>query len=268
VAGSEHRLSDGNLFADDPCMRFRYLREDAEGDPHALTPAQVAKIVKEGTPVYTDSPEAGELLDKAGLTQEVSATGKIPIAQWFARYPSNIFCLVTPPNHPLDPAWKKVVPAPVHRQLSVNEAACAIVFGSGRYAPYKYMVANRVNAHGEVHLPKLFHQPSMIPTSVGVQAWGREGGGPLAIIWVDYAIFYNNKQPGITVSVIDPEIGAVIETVTFDSGPDLQMWQRFKVKKAEPKPKNTSPPPQAVSPKPPGPRQKVEPLRDPLISDF
>jgi hypothetical protein len=227
VAGYDHRLTEGNLFADDPGVRFRYLRmEDPTGLP-ALTPAQVAKLVEEGMPVYTDSEEAGTLLAKAGLVEQLDAVGKVPIAQWFGRYPAHIFCLATPPDHRFDPVWKSLVPAPVYNHLCVDRPS-AMVFGSGRFAPFKYIVTRPTKAYLMAELPRLFRDKSMMPTNVQACAWARDGGGPLAKIWVDWGEVLTSTR-GISVSVIDPGIGAVIETVTFGEGPELQTWRRFRV---------------------------------------
>ncbi|MDB5293505.1 MAG: hypothetical protein JWL69_4746 [Phycisphaerales bacterium] len=227
VAGTRHRLTEGNLFADDPGVRFRYLRTEDPSDLPALTAAQVAALVKQGMPVYTDSEEAGNLLATAGLSQQLSATGSTTIAQWFARYPAHIFLLAAPPDHPLDPVWKSVLPAMVYDGLCVN-APVAAAFGSGPYSSYRYIKSNEKGAHLSANLPKLFHQPSMIPTHIEVHALARDGGGPSATIEVDYNIVANAAQ-GISVSVIDPGIGAVIETVTFGEGPDLETWRRYSV---------------------------------------
>jgi hypothetical protein len=227
VAGAEHRLTEGNLFADDPGVRFRYLRTEDPADLPALTPAQVAGLVKQGMPVYTDSEEAGKLLATAGLIQQVSATGKTTVAEWFARYPANIFLLAAPPDHGLDPSWKGVVPDLVYRHLCVN-APVVMVFGSGPYAGHKDIVGSRGNAHLEAHLPQLFHLPSMVPTQVDLNAWSSDAGGPLAIIRVDYRIFLIAKH-GISVTAMDPETGSIIETVTFGEGPDLETWRRYSV---------------------------------------
>jgi hypothetical protein len=232
VAGTQHHLTDGNLFADDPGVRFRYLRtEDPTGLP-ALTPAQVAGLVREGMPVYTDSEEAGKLLVTAGLGQQISATNRVTIAQWFAKYPQHIFCLATPPDHPLDPMWKGVLPPEVHKHLAVD-APMGIVFGSGRYASHKYIISNKRDAYLQTSLATVFHQPKMLPTWVDAHAWARDGGGPLAIIWVDYGEFVRITR-GIAVCVIDPGIGSVIETVTFGEGPDVETWRRYRVVESAP----------------------------------
>ncbi|HWE98065.1 MAG TPA: hypothetical protein VG269_29235 [Tepidisphaeraceae bacterium] len=232
VAGTQHRLTEGNLFADDPGVRFRYLRtEDPTGLP-ALTPGQVAGLVREGMPVYTDSEEAGTLLATAGLGQQISATNRVTIAQWFAKYPQHIFCLATPPDHPLDPMWKGVLPPEVYKHLAVD-APMGIVFGSGRYASHKYIISNRRDAYLQASLSTVFHQPKMLPTWVDAHAWARDGGGPLAIIWVDYGEFVRITR-GIAVCAIDPGIGSVIETVTFGEGPDVETWRRYRVVESAP----------------------------------
>jgi hypothetical protein len=233
VAGIRHQLTDGNLFADDPGVRFRYLREEDPGNLPAVTAAQLAELVRQGMPVYTDSPDAEALLARAGLTQELWATGKISIANWFARYPSHIFCLAAPPNHPFDPVWKSVVPDAVYRQLHMDKQACAMVFGSGRYAGFDTIVLDASRARVADDLPRLFQQPSMFACHVEVEACANDGGVPSAKIRVNWGDFLKGGK-GISISVIDPEIASVIETVTFEGGPDLQTWRLFRVVAANP----------------------------------
>jgi hypothetical protein len=206
LAGNNHRITDGNLFQDDPPILFRYISH--ESSPYAISPEKIADLAQSGTPLYTDSEESKPLLESAGLTLQLQSHQTQTIPQWFAQYPKAIFCIATAPNHPLDPIWKSAIPSAVYQQLT-NSSATAAIFGPG-ISP---ILATEINNH--------LLRPDGIPCIISLQS------SPAAKITVDDREFLSSST-GICVVAIDPEMGIVLNSAIFN-GPDIETWRIYRV---------------------------------------
>jgi hypothetical protein len=211
LAGIDHRLTDGNLFADDPGMVFRYLGSDS--DPRAISPAEVARLIRGGTRVFTDAESARPLLASAGLKLSLQSREVMSVSQWFGRYPSSLFCVAASPGRKIDPGWKTAVPASLYGRRANGEAAAAI-FGSGRYAGVNLISPVAV----QQSLEKL--APGAFPCVVSLRTD--------ADIAVDFRQFVSSPG-GMCAVVIDPEMGTVIDKAVFDPGAEIETWRLYRV---------------------------------------
>lgn len=196
LAGTDHHLTDGNLFADDPGVRFRYLSRDS--DPRSISPEAVAELVRQGTRIYTDSDDAKPLLESAGLTLTLQSHQIQTVSQWFAEHPSSIICIAAPKNHSLNPIWRTAVADPVYRQLASGFAA-------------------EINQ-------QLFRSNSM-PCIISIQT------SPEAKITVDDREFVSSPT-GVCVLAIDPEMGIVVGKAIFPPGGNVETWRLYRVGRA------------------------------------
>jgi len=197
LAGEDHQLTGGNIFADDPNVIFRYLRPDLCG--YGILPKRVAELVRGGVPVYTDSDDARPLLDSVGLTLALQSHQTQTVSEWFAQYPKAIFCVAIPQNYPL------AIPDVIRGQLSSGVA----IFGPG-IAP---IFGNEIN---EKRL-----QPDSIPCVVSLHT------APQAQITVDDREFLSSPT-GICVLAIDPEMGIVLGKAIFTSSPSIETWRLYR----------------------------------------
>ncbi|MGD0461495.1 MAG: hypothetical protein ABSB74_03300 [Tepidisphaeraceae bacterium] len=207
LAGTDHRRTDGNTFADHPGVVFRYLSPEPGLD--AISPEAAAQLVRGGTPVYTDSEEARKLLASADLTLQLQSRQSLSIPEWFAQYPSCVFCVAAPPNHSLDPIWKSAIPNTIYRQLATG-AASAAMFSAGA-API---------LGGEINQQRL--QSNAIPCVVSIHTV------PQAQIVVDDREFVSSPA-GVCVVAIDPEMGIVVGSAIFAGGANLETWRLYRV---------------------------------------
>jgi hypothetical protein len=215
VAGIDHQLTAGNLFADDPGVVVRYLRPHDEMDVRALSPTAVANLVRAGVPVYSDADAATPLLASAGLGVQLQSSETQSVSRWFSRYQSNLFCIAAPPGHVLDPAWKDAVPAPIYQQLAATHASVEI-FGTGPYAGVILLATDNY----QQRLEKLLWRTNVLPAVISLRTD--------ASIAVDCREFVSSRT-GVCVVVIDPEMGTVIDTAVFGPGPDIQTWHLYRV---------------------------------------
>lgn len=229
VVGRRHSLSPGNLFIDDPGVCLRYLVPDGEtNDPRAITAAAVAQIVRSGLPVYVDHADgAAPLLATAGLALQMKDQARETIDQWFARHTSHLLLIAAAPDRQLLPAWQSAVPVNVHRALTANGPVVAL-FGTGAYAGVERIVANPDSAELATKLPALFPNHRAMIGTIALRS-GRPENGTAARITVDAGDFCATNR-GVCVAAIDPEMGTVVDAVTFDNGvSDVLVWQLDRV---------------------------------------
>jgi hypothetical protein len=207
LAGTDHMLTDDNIFADKRGILFRYLSR--ESNFYAITPERVVEFVNGGMPLYTDSEEARPLLESVGLTLEAQFRRTQTVQQWFAKYPQAVFCIAVAQNQPLDPIWKSVIPDIVFQQLSSGSATAAI-FGSGVTPILATEIKDRLL------------QSDSIPCVVSLQT------SPIGKITVDEREFLSSSA-GVCVVAIDPEMGIVLDKAIFGGGPDIETWRLYRV---------------------------------------
>jgi hypothetical protein len=212
VAGIEHRPTAGNLFAQDPGMVFRYLGTDS--DARAISPEEVVRLVRAGTPVFTDAEASRSLLASSGLGLKLESHQMLSISQWFGRYPSSLFCLSVPPGQKIDPQFKSALPPAVYQRLAGGEGMVAI-FGSGRYAGVNLISPVTM----QQPLEKLLHGVAF-PCIVSL---GTDSG-----ISVDFRQFVSSSR-GVCAIAIDPEMGTVVDKAIFHEGSEIEIWRLYRV---------------------------------------
>jgi hypothetical protein len=227
LAGREHRLTEGNLFAEDPQLEVRYLSKTRLSDPRTVTAEDAAQLVRDGINVFTDSDAAAAVLNAANLGERPSSAGIETIGHWFARHPSNIFMVGNAPGSRLDPAWRKVLPQAIYDGLSRGAIGCA-VFGSGRYANVTRLVTGAGSALLQMNTSEVMPPGQHIPAYMEIECVGKESGGPSVRMNVDY-LDVGKVNTGCFVVAIDPELGAVADTAVFDSNGQFPAWHLDRV---------------------------------------
>lgn len=229
VVGQKHRLSPGNLFADKPAVRTRYLVPEAESnDPRAITAAGVAQLVAGGTPVYVnDEDPAGPLLATAGLMLEMKAQERETIGQWFEKHPSHLLLIAAASDRQLSPEWQAAVPANVHRALTSGGPVVAL-FGTGSFAGVEKVVSAAPSADFTSKLPALLPGSNAMVGIIALHSGSNEKD-VAARIAVDAGDFCTTAR-GVCVVAVDPVMGTVVDTVTFDNNAtDVKLWQLDRV---------------------------------------
>ncbi len=148
-------------------------------------------------PIYTDSEDTKAPLESAGLTLELQSHQTQAISQWFAQYPSSVFCIAAAKNDSLDPIWKSLLPDSIYRQLASS--------GSAEMNPQPL-------------------QSNSIPCIISLQT------SPEAKITVDDREFLSSPT-GVCVLAIDPEMGIVLGKAIF-TGPNIETWRLYRVRRA------------------------------------
>jgi hypothetical protein len=227
LTGREHRLTPGNLFLDDTDLEVLYLSKRELPDSRTITPEGVAQLVHDGLDVYTDSDESAALLAPAGLSERVYATGRETVESWFARHRSNILMVGVAPGSSLDLSWRLAVPPAVFQAISSGGAAGAI-FGTGPYSSVLRIVTDPNAVLLKTDLPELMPIGDRIPTYMEIESTGQSAAGSFVRMNVDY-LDVGKINSGCFAVAIDPELGAVVDTATFGSGPDFQTWHLNRV---------------------------------------
>jgi hypothetical protein len=207
LAGTEHRITPGNTFADDRGILFRYLTR--ESATYAITPEKVAEFVRGGVPLYSDSEATRPLLKSVGLTLELQSHQTETIRQWLDQYPKAVFCIAAAKNKSLDPIWKSAVPDSIFDRLSGGSPTAAI-FGPG------------IRPVIDTEMNERLLQPNSIPCIVSLQT------SPIARITVDDREFLSSPT-GICIVAIDPEMGIVLDEAIFSDKPDIETWRLYRV---------------------------------------
>jgi hypothetical protein len=233
VYGQRHRLTPGNIFADDLGVRTRYLVPDdgPTDDPRAITGAGVADLIAHGTPVYINHEDpADALLATAGLSRETKAESRESVQQWFARHPSHLILLAATDDHQVDKtAWQPAIPDSVLAALRTTRPVVA-AFGTGPYADVQHIVtATGPTADLESKLPVLMKGHHAMVGVVALHA------GPTgARINFDAGDFSTTDQ-GIAVAAVDAEIGTVVDTAVFkNNATDVLVWRLDRIVAASP----------------------------------
>jgi hypothetical protein len=222
LAGREHRVTAGNLFADDTGIEVRFLTKTPFSDPRTITPDGAARLVRDGVHVFTDSEGSAALLAPVGLVERVSATGRETVQSWFAHHQSNILMVGIAPGSRLDPSWQAAVPPAAYQSLSSGGAAGAI-FGTGPYANVLRVAADANSVLLQTNLSDLMPLGHRIPTYMEIESTSKQSGGPSVRLNVDY-LDVGKINTGCFAVAIDPELGSVVDSATFDGGPDFQSW--------------------------------------------
>ncbi|HWE04474.1 MAG TPA: hypothetical protein VG326_18865 [Tepidisphaeraceae bacterium] len=230
MADRDHRVTAGNLFADDPAVSVRYLWPDQLDDPRAITAAQVAELVASGINVYTDAAASAKLLVPAGLDLRRFATGRETLPHWFARHESNIIMLGNVPGQHIDPSWQEAVPRKVYDALASGLPTAAL-FGTGRYRDILRVESAPHFVILEATTGSLTKHKVAVPTLLRIQPMSENYGGPRLWMTADYmdcALI----PSGICAVAIDPELGVKTDTAFFDAGPTVETWHLDRVVRA------------------------------------
>jgi hypothetical protein len=218
VGPRDHHLNPGNTFAGGPDVSVRILSDVAVDDPRAITPAGAVDLVRGGTAVYIDHDD----VFATGISVQLSSHERVTVTDWFHRYPSHVILVAAAAGHQVDPAWQSAVPASVYQALSSGSPTVA-VFGTGKYAGTLKLVSDPTAAKLEAKLPSLVQGGGALMALLSLQS-----AKSAARITVDYGDLCASDH-GVCVAVVDPELGSVIDKVTFTDAPDVETWRLDRV---------------------------------------
>jgi hypothetical protein len=247
VASPAHRPRVGNAFADDPGVEAKYLAAEPVDHPDAVTPAQVSKLLESGVPVYFDEAEAAALLGDLGKRAAEVGRTTASLPQWWRKYDRHVFLFArgaleaggaTARGTP--PAPANAFPAELARALANPDPVVAAV-GTGPYSDVKQIITAGPKPGRGPTLHTDFRslvrrdvpQFSMIvsaPTASGAAA------GERCMIRINRDVRPAPAPPGgdgagISVAVVDPVMGVVIDTAVFPdaTGGETITWRMNRV---------------------------------------
>lgn len=226
VCGRQHAPSPGNLFAQDVGVHARYLCEKDFSAFGGITPSQTADLVRRGVPVFTDSPDAVRLLAGAGLRLELLSRGVLSIEQWFARYPRHVVILAAAPGRPTASGWQRVVPMGLLAELQKSVAVVGC-FGTGAYSDAFFVASGAKSVTRDLSLQQLTRNHQVLPAFVNSRAAMERAGGRVELSVDGRPCVAANARVG--VAVIDPEMGALVDSAVFGDGSDVEIWRMDRV---------------------------------------
>jgi hypothetical protein len=237
VASQAHRPRPGNAFADDPGVEVKYLAADPIDHPDAATPGQATKWLEAGLPLYFDEPEAGGMLTPVGRPMEVARkTASLP--RWWRQYGRHIFLIARGPGAGAGAGdGTKYLPAALDRALAAPAPFVAAV-GTGPYARVETVITS---ARGAGRGPSMNTELRLLSGGDTPQLWlvvsaPPAGGAGRCEIRVNREV---RDAPGagaggaggVSVAVIDPEQGIVVDAATFPdaAGGETVTWRMNRI---------------------------------------
>jgi hypothetical protein len=207
VGPRNHRLNPGNIFADQPGLRVRVL-SDAE-DPRAITPPQVAELVRAGTPVCIDAEDEADVnLAATGLATQAVASERVNVDKWYSASGRNLFALAATPG-------SRTIRLPVE-----GSGATVAVVATREFAAANRVISDPKEANLDVNMTSLVKGESVMPAEIRLHS---SAGG--ASINVDAGPFCSSAE-GVCAAAIDPQLGTVVDTISLPAAAtEVEKWR-------------------------------------------
>jgi hypothetical protein len=219
VGGGVNRPRPGNLFAKHPYVRVKYLSAKRLNHPDALTPADLPGIAAGGIPIWFDDSTIEPLLSKDDWDLQEVDRDRNSLVGWFKKYDRHLFVLGFAGGKmpPVGGDW----PADVRQAFGEPGLAVAIVgTGSWRHVrrlvtgPASVLIRTDLNALAGTNVPNL---------SITAGASAGEGK-PWSRIRLDDRLYVEGDVGEISVAVIDPDDGVMVDSATFEGGQEKTLW--------------------------------------------
>jgi hypothetical protein len=219
VGGGVNCPRAGNTFANRPDVRVKYLSQERVNHPDALTPGDLPALLSRGIPIWFDDPKIEPLLSQGDWDLKEVDRDRESLDGWFKKYDHHLFVMGS--AGPLASPIGADCPAEVQATFKGPGLAVAIV-GTGPWRPVERLVVHAKSVLIRTDLSSLVG--NNVPNLSITAGCSTGAGSSWSRIRLDNRLYVEGGPGEISVAVIDPENGVMVDSTTFKGGEERTLW--------------------------------------------
>ncbi|MCK4871555.1 MAG: hypothetical protein KAS72_02405 [Phycisphaerales bacterium] len=223
MAGPNHVLTPGNVFADDQDVRSVLLVREPVDHPDAVTAEDVRAALDAGRPVFFDEPAVEQVFRNAGLSAEAVAAADVSLSDLIDRHQNHLFFLTFVGADSWDGEGASNLPEPF-ASFVAGEGYRVALIGTGRARSHDRIERSPDGARIERRMYYRLGTGDRSPLDVVL----RSGPGDEVSALVLNGIELSGSRAGFHIAVLDPELGIIVDRAFFPNGKPIRAWRLMR----------------------------------------